>query len=99
MEDLENLLEISEKKIIPKRFPMLNTLSWIYRKIGQILIFIGLIAMLAFFGAELEGKSFSSFFALSIFIPGIIIGLIFLVISEIILVFLQIEINTRKTQN
>ena len=97
MEDIENLLEINKKKSIQNKFPLLNTLAWICRLSGYFCILSGFILLLIFLFGSLT--FLGGLVGTYLFIFLLFSGLIWLIISEIINVFLQIEINTRKTQH
>lgn len=97
MEDINNLLEINEKKSIQNKFPLLNTLAWICRLLGYFCILSGFILLLILLFGSLT--FLGGLVGTYLFIFLLFSGLLWLIISEIIIVFLQIEINTRKTQN
>lgn len=73
-----------------KRYPALRTVAWIYIAYAVI---IGLIFIILTFKYLIEEEWIT---ALSIFIGGSVLILVFIAFSESIKVFLDIEYNTRR---
>jgi hypothetical protein len=82
-----------------KDFSALRVISWIFKLSGVITLAVVILALFSFPGNEnylTSGMMLLGKFSISVI--GILIAIFQFAISEIILLFLQIEINTRHQQ-
>ena len=92
-----NILK-APKIAIPRRYGALYRISNVFRFLGRFILIIGLITALGFFVILLPQSIFSSLLGMiGISVISYVIFVTFNAIAETILVFLDIEKNTRKT--
>lgn len=78
-----------------KNYPALMLISKIYKGLAYIAFFIGIIALI-YAIVTIITFTVATIVSLSILLGCIFIGILFLAISEIIILFINIEENTRK---
>jgi len=91
-----------ENSKLGKEYPALSVISIICKVIGALIVLLAVIGL--FFGISLATSGYSSETSLGIILIfssllcGMVFSLPFFAFSELIKVFIRIEINTRKSQ-
>lgn len=92
-----NILKAPEHAV-PRRYGALHRISNVFRFLGRFILIIGLITSIGFFVILLPITIFYSLLALvSVSVVSYVVFVTFNAIAETILVFLDIEKNTRKS--